>query len=299
MVENLWNKKSLNLGVDMSFKTKKRGKSPFRIHEVSFLVMTFFLLLNLVSPAFGAPTTSLTIQVIENNTTAFERVLDYQWMEQNLPVIGDGTTHYYHQGPVFKGDPWDPNETVNLRDMGAIKGTAVVDICNLAGGLATGDEVMIKASDGYHIQFTPDFLISPPDLAGPLTIAWYNGAESGAGERQGTGYVPEYFTGMRLMICASENPKTGKHVFGNTDMNITLPAKAQYFYSGLYPSTSGLSSKWVDEVRIYRGGYTGDPSAPIKSIPEPTKTPASGLSVFSLLVSGLVGITAFYMSRRV
>ncbi|NLW75233.1 MAG: argininosuccinate synthase, partial [Methanomicrobiales archaeon] len=58
-----------------------------------------------------------------------EQVLDYKWMEQNLPVVGDGITHYYHQGPVFQGDPWNPNESLNLRDMGAIKGTSVRDIC--------------------------------------------------------------------------------------------------------------------------------------------------------------------------
>ena len=30
-----------------------------------------------------------------------ETTKTYQWLEANLPVLGDGTTHYYHQGPVF------------------------------------------------------------------------------------------------------------------------------------------------------------------------------------------------------
>ena len=60
----------------------------------------------------------------------------------------------------------------------------------------------------------------------------------------------------------------------------------QYFYSGLYPSTGGLSAKWVDEVRVYRGGYSGDRTTLLTDIkePEPTK---SGLSTITLIISGL------------
>lgn len=267
--------------------------------KVSRYSLLFFLIITvIVGISSGSPTTSLKVSVIENNSTIAERVLDYQWMEENLPVVGDGVTHYYHQGPVFQGDPWNPNESVNLRDMGAIKGTSVLDICNITGGLKNGDEVMIKAADGYHIQFSSDFLLSPGSRAGPLTVAWYNGDESGAGERQGKGYVPEYFTGMRLVICASENPDTKKHVFGNTDMNVTLPAQAQYFYSGLYPSTSGLSPKWVNEVRIYRGGFTGDRSAPIKDAPEPVQTQKSGFPIITALLSIMASLLLVWGIRR-
>ena len=273
-------------------------KKSYASQKIQYVLVLFlFLVPTVVFSVAGSPTTSLTVSVIENNSTVSERVLDYQWMEANLPVIGDGVTHYYHQGPVFQGDPWNPNETVNLRDMGAIKGTAISDICNISGGLNNGDEVMIKATDGYHIQFTSDFIQNPDPRAGILTVTWYNGAESGAGERQGTGYVPTYYTGMRLIICASENPETGKHVFGNTDMNVTLPAQAQYFYSGLYPSTSGLSSKWVDEVRIYRGGFTGDRTAPIKDTPVPGSTQKSGLSLTSLIISVMVSLVAVWGIR--
>jgi len=231
----------------------------------------------------AAPTTSLSVSLIENNITIQNQNLDYTWMEENLPVIGDGIMHYYHQGPVFQGDPWDPNETVNLRDMGAIKGTSVFDICNISGGIAEGDEVMIKAVDGYYILYDARTIISPHILSGPLVIAWYNGKESGAGERQGFGYVPDYYTGMRLIFCAPENPQTNKHVFGNSDMKEALPERAQYFYSGLYPSTGGLSAKWVDEVRIYRGRYHGDRTTLLEpsnqqitdSASEPTNTSLS------------------------
>lgn|GEM_PF-1633842 len=247
------------------------------------LFFVFLWILVVAVPVNGAPTTSLKVSVIENNSTVWERNLDYKWMEENLAVIGDGVTHYYLQGPVFQGDPWNPNESSNLRDMGAIKGTPVTELCNLSGGIKPGDEVMIKAFDGYHVQFDYDFLTSSHPDAGPVVIAWYNGAESGAGERQGSGYVPDYYTGMRLIICALENT-AGKHVFGNTDMNKTLPSQAQYFYSGLYPSTGGLSAKWVDEVRIYRGGYKGDRTAPLKDAPVTSATQKSGESNLSLII---------------
>ena len=43
-------------------------------------------------------------------------------MQVTFQYLGDGTTHYYHQGPVFKGDPvhnleqelrWNPDEDTN------------------------------------------------------------------------------------------------------------------------------------------------------------------------------------------
>jgi hypothetical protein len=279
------------------FQTENIRKTSDITNIRGFLLIFLFLTISTASPTLAAPTTTLTMSVIENNTTVEEHVLDYQWMEKNLPVIGDGITHYYHQGPVFQGDPWNPNETVNLRDMGAIKGTSVRDICNISGGLREGDEVMIKAADGYHIQFSADFIENPGTRAGPLTIAWYNGAETGAGEHQGTGYVSDYFMGMRLVFCAPENPDTGKHVYGNADMNVTLPAQAQYFYSGLYPSTSGLSPKWVNEVRIYRGGFTGDRSAPIKDTPTPTPTRMAGLSLIPLVLTIVISL-GIWSNRR-
>ncbi|HON41032.1 MAG TPA: argininosuccinate synthase, partial [Methanoculleus sp.] len=57
----------------------------------------------------AAPTTELRIVKIgaDGVTVLNETTVDYRWMEENLPVLGDGVTHYYHQGPVFEGDKWD------------------------------------------------------------------------------------------------------------------------------------------------------------------------------------------------
>ena len=76
----------------------------------------------------AAGTTSLQIVkyaadgiTVENQTT-----IDIATMEATLPVQGDGTTHYYTQGPTFDpGNLWDPDETCpgdSLKDKGALEG---------------------------------------------------------------------------------------------------------------------------------------------------------------------------------
>ena len=36
---------------------------------------------------------------------------------------------------------------------GAVKGTAVKDLCDLIGGMTKNDDVMIVAVDGYHVEY--------------------------------------------------------------------------------------------------------------------------------------------------
>ncbi len=86
-------------------------------------------------------TTSIHIVKYANDGTTIlnETTKTYQWLESNLPVIGDGTTHYYSQGPTFNdSDLWDNAEWQNIdtRDWGAVKGTDLKDICNLVGGMS-------------------------------------------------------------------------------------------------------------------------------------------------------------------
>ena len=84
-----------------------------------------------------------------------ETTVGYRWLEENLPAQGDGVTHYYHQGPVFEGDKWNPEEDTNVleKDMGAVKGTDLKDICDLVGGMKEDETVRIKASDGLSRVF--------------------------------------------------------------------------------------------------------------------------------------------------
>jgi len=229
--------------------------------KILFLFLLFLLLSG--AGASALPTTELAISVYASDGTTVlnTTTVTCQWMEANLPVQGDGVTHYYHQGPVFvesKEGQWDPNETVNFKDMGAVKGTAVRDICDLAGGMNPGDEVMVKAVDGYHVEIPYKNIYHPETCQGHITVCWFNGEETAVGERQGTGYPPTYHVGMRLLFLADTSSNSeGKHVFGNWDMHEVMPAERIHLFDNLYPSTSGYTVKWVDEVRIYQGGYHG------------------------------------------
>jgi hypothetical protein len=249
----------------MEKNMKKQCLSPLTDRRnAAFLVIAFLLCTALLAvPASAAPTTELRVALYDPDGTTVlnETSVSIAWMEQNLPVQGDGVTHYYHQGPVFVDDKegqWDPEETANFKDMGAVKGTAVRDLCDLVGGVAPGDEVMVKATDGYHVEFSRGNIYEPAPRQGNITVCWYNGEESSVGERQGTGYPPSYSVGMRLVFFADNSTNSaGKHVFGNQDMREVMPAETIHLFDDLYPSTSGYTVKWVDEVRVYQGGYSG------------------------------------------
>lgn len=267
-----------------------------------------FLLVCFISSnaASALPTTALHVSVYGPNGTEplNGTLVTYQWMEANLPVQGDGVTHYYHQGPVFvesKEGQWDQNETSNFRDMGAVKGTAVRDLCDLVGGMGPGDEVMVKAVDGYHVEFPYENIYEPEPRQGNITVCWFNGEESAIGERQGTGYPPSYHVGMRLVFFADTSTNSeGKHVFGNWDMHEVMPPEKIHLFDNLYPSTGGYTVKWVDEIRIYPGGYHGSADNLPKSYeskmnetypPPPTESPF-------LISTILAGIGFIVLLRR-
>jgi hypothetical protein len=271
------------------------------------LMKSVFLLLLLCACVAGvqaAPTTSVhLVKFADDGTTVLnETTVDYGWMEANLPVLGDGATHYYHQGPVFSEDKeaqWDRNETTNFKDRGAVKGTDVRDLCDLIGGMQPGDEVMIHASDGYHVEFDYANVWTPEPGQGQMGLCWYNGEEVAVGERQGVGYPPDYYMGMRLVFFAdnSTNPE-GKHVFGNQDMRESFPPEAIHLFNDLYPSTSGYTVKWIDEIRVYTGGYQGEKNAPVKSLQgsaaPATTTPQSPAPLFATLTALLL---CFFVRR--
>lgn len=263
-----------------------------RKNYLTVLLLLLLLLLCATSHA-AEPTTSVrVVRYAEDGSVLNETTVTYEWMEANLPIYGDGITHYHHQGPVFEGDKWDPNETANFKDKGAVKGTDIRDLCDLVGGMSHGDDVMIHAPDGYHVEFGYTNAYSPQQMQGPIILCWYNGEDTEVGERQGVGYPPDYFTGMRLVFFADD------HVFGNRDMRECLPEMSQHFYE-LYPSTNGLSMKWVDEIRIYSGGYTGSEGGPAKSMPtsELKSSPVPGFGAI-FAIAGLLLVTCILRRRR-
>jgi hypothetical protein len=226
----------------------------------------------------------------------------YQWLRDNLPVRGDGFTHYYHQGPVFEGDMWDPSETVNLKDKGAVRGTALKDLCGLVGGMSPGEEIMVRAVDGWHTEFAYENIYEPLDIQGVITLCWYNGEDALSGERYGQGYpgASTYYTAMQVNFLAGTVNSEGKYVFGNSDMRTCLPdEKYQHFYEGL-PSTNGLSGKWISDVAIFRGEppvISGEAQAPAGAV-----SGGSGLPLVSIIIgaAGLVIVvfSAVLLLRR-
>ncbi len=189
-------------------------------------------------PALAATTeVNITKYASDETTILNETTVNYIWMETNLVVQGDGVTHYFHQGPVFDSPPgpWDENETANLKDKGALKGTDVRDLCDLVGGMSAGDEIKIRASDGFYRWFGYENVYSPQPGQGPMVVCWYKDGE----------HVPDYNEGMQLIFFADD------HIFGNWDMHECMAPEYRYNYSDDYPSSNGLSVRDVSDIAIY------------------------------------------------
>ncbi len=202
------------------------------------------LLLSTLPAQAAEPATNIVVIKYASDDTAIlnTTTVTYKWMEVNLPVQGDGTTHYYHQGPIFGemflSDPWDVNETTNIesRDFGAVKGTDIKDLCKLVGGMSPGDKIKISASDGFGKYFDYTNVYKPQSRQGPMVLTWW---------RADDGYVPDYYTGMRFIFFADD------HVFGHWDMHECIAQEYWYNYTGKHPSSGGLSVKNVDKIAIY------------------------------------------------
>ena len=217
------------------------GRSPL-------VLLALAILLAMVVPGAAAQTTSLELirYSWDNTTVAASTTVNISWMKSNLPVMGDGVTHYHFQGPTFiSTDLWNFAEDVNLDKINeTIKGTAISDLCELVGGMRPGDEVQVRAADGFKKRLNYTNVYAPPARQGPPVLAWWNARDGEA-----------YKDGMRLFFLAdtSSNPR-GWHVFGNEDMRTCLsPSYWHYFWDGEtnYPSAAGLSISHVARLEIF------------------------------------------------
>ena len=177
-------------------------------------------------------------------------------------MLGDGVTHYYHQGPVFEGDKWDPNETVNFKDRGPSRARTSRRSPVLSGALLPATRrwsrppTATTSSTATRPWFTRrrgrDRSSSPGSTAPTPQRA----------SLQGTGYPPDFYSGMRLVFFAdtSTNPG-GLHVFGNEDMRVALPENAQVpsTTTSCHPRPASPSSG-SRRFGLYRGGYHGRPA---------------------------------------
>jgi hypothetical protein len=138
---------------------KKKGWGKFLAIALIFTFLFQCVGMIVPEPA-NAASTELTITKYagDGKTIIDQLTVDYHWLmdSDNIPVLGDGTTRYYHQGPVFIDEPaddpvelerlrWNEEEDRNwdTKDMGAVKGNNLKDLCNLVGGMVEGDEVQI------------------------------------------------------------------------------------------------------------------------------------------------------------
>jgi PKD repeat protein len=252
------------------------------------LLCYFFLSLSLIFLPVTASTTQVHIIRYANDRTTIinETTVNFTWMMANLPVYGDGTTHYYHQGPVFIDDAanatheeelrWNPAEDTNVqeKDYGAVKGTNLKDLCNLVGGISPGEEVTIKAIDGFFKNFAYKNVYDYSSRQGPMVITW-----SKDGKTPETGYDE----GMKLIFFAdtSKNP-WGLHAFGNSDWRESADSKYWYYYyqgSQKYPTTTGLSVKYISEVIIYSNTPASQALPPIAGFSATVTNGSAPLSV--------------------
>lgn len=221
----------------------------------------------IAAPVSGASTQIHVVLYADDGFTVLnETTVDYRWMEANLPVRGDGTTHYFLQGPVFVDDPedrWNPEEDTNVleKDMGAVKGTCLRDLCDLVGGMEPGDTVTLRAADGFSKTFAYENVYEPPGRQGEMVITWYHANQS---------YVPQYTEGMRLIFFAdtSTNP-WGVHAFGVWDWHESAAEEYWYYYQQggeAYPTTTGLSVMYVSEIRIWS---SREPAGSIEVVSDP------------------------------
>jgi len=207
------------------------------MRKCAILTMLLFIaVIGLAVPALAATTeVNITKYASDETTILDETTVTYRCMETNLTVQGDYTTEYFHQGPVFDGDPWDPDETLNLKSKGIVKGTDVKDLCELVGGMSPGDEIGIIASDGFSKRFGYENVYNPKSRQGPMVVCWYKDDE----------HVPDYTDGMQLVFFADDN------VFGNWDMHECMAPEYRYNYSEDYPSSNGLSVRDISDIAIY------------------------------------------------
>jgi PKD repeat protein len=187
----------------------------------------------------------------DGTTIVKEVTIDYHYMEDNLPVIGDGVTSFYvYQGLTMDpNDLWDPTETKGMNPPkvnNTIKGTKIKDLVDLVGGMGTGTDIIFIASDGYETKLGYSNIYTNPYVQshqGDAVLAWYADGK----------YVPEYAAGMRTFFTPAD------HVFGQWNMHEALDSKYwHYNWQGgvQYPSAAGTSNQNVVEIKVYSSPAT-------------------------------------------
>lgn len=236
------------------------------------LLLLTFIISTLQAKADGISSLYIVKYAADGVTKISEITIDYTQLESQLPVQGDGTTVYYHQGPSF--DPnnlWDTNETLNLKIKGALKGTDLKDLCELVGGMSSGDMVEVKAVDGFSKSFPYANVYNPAPRQGKIVVAWHSDRD---------GYPPTWEDGMLLVFFAGITNAAGQYVFGNEDMRQTLPENLWHYFD-IYPSSNGYSVKNINRISIFstESGDSPERSSTELSVSATVIMPSVGISL--------------------
>lgn len=228
-------------------KNTEKRKGGWRGTRISLVVacLALLILVFAVLPASAATEYLVVNRYAANNYSYAESSVIKNWteMQASMPTAySNGPV--YMQGPTF--DSADPYGTAgqNMILYYGHNGTYVSDLTDLVGGMAAGDEIFVKASDGMTRYFNYTNVYAPASGQGDLVLAWWDST---------SGAVPGYSEGIRSFFY------TPPESYGVADsLNLTLIEMQdslapwyRYNYSSIWPSAKGLSVKYVNQLMIY------------------------------------------------
>jgi hypothetical protein len=223
---------------------KISGGSPVRAASLSLLMFMVIVL-----PAAAATQYVEVTKYRANNYSAVESSQNLSWTDMQSTL-----TNVYSNGPVyFQGPTFNASDPYgiageNMINYAGHNGTYVRDLADLVSGMAAGDEIAIKASDGMTRHFNYTNVYEPYNdgtyAQGDLVLAWWDSVY---------GAVPTYSEGIRLFFY---NPPATYGVADSLNMTLmdmytSMAPWYRYNYSGIWPSAKGLSVKYVNQLKIY------------------------------------------------
>ncbi|WP_157203253.1 hypothetical protein [Methanofollis liminatans] len=210
----------------------------------TILIAALILSVALVLPV-AAVTTSITVTKYADNN--YSQSVDAETF--NLSQLRTLSSVYsngpvYMQGPTFdSNDPWGDGGQ-NMINFYGHNGSRVSNITDEVGGMSDGDELKVQSSDGFSLYFGYDNVYAPDSSQGDMIVAWWD---------SDYGFVPDYTYGMRLFFYTPPSSYGVDDSLNLTlrDMEASFDPWYRHNYSLTWPSAKGLSSKYVQYLKIY------------------------------------------------
>jgi len=210
----------------------------------TILIAVLILSVALVLPV-AAVTTSITVTKYADNN--YSQSVDAETF--NLSQLRTLSSVYsngpvYMQGPTFdSNDPWGDGGQ-NMINFYGHNGSRVSNITDEVGGMSDGDELKVQSSDGFSLYFGYDNVYAPDSSQGDMIVAWWD---------SDYGFVPDYTYGMRLFFYTPPSSYGVDDSLNLTlrDMEASFDPWYRHNYSLTWPSAKGLSSKYVQYLKIY------------------------------------------------